>query len=181
MTDRAPNPHDFLPKVAQFELTSDDITEGGLMPEEHVFNGMGFTGRDRSPQLRWSGAPEGTRSFVVTAYDPDAPTGSGFWHWVAINLPADTTELPTGAGADNDALPGDASYHVRNDYGQPSYNGPAPGAGAVSHRYIFTVHAVDVDTLDVTPEVAPAVVGFNLYFHTLGRAQLITEYARKED
>jgi len=179
MANPAPNPFDFLPEKPSFELTSDDVAAGGSLPEAHVFNGFGFDGANRSPHLRWSGAPEGTRSFVVNVVDPDAPTGSGFWHWVAVNLPVTTTELPAGAGASDETLPGEA-FHVRNDYSRHGYDGPAPAAGPVSHRYIFTVHAVDVDALEVTSDTSAAAVGFNLYFHTLARAQFVAEYARKE-
>lgn len=173
MADRAPNPYDYLPQKPSFELTSDDITHGGTMPEAHVFNGFGLAGGNASPHLRWSGAPEGTAGYVVTVLDPDAPTGSGFWHWTVVNLPADVTELPRDAGAGDDALPG--GFHVPSDYGARGYGGPAPLAAPKRHRYIFTVHAVD-ELLDVDANVTPAVVGFNLFFHTLGRAQLIAEY-----
>jgi len=179
MANPAPNPFDFLPEKPSFELTSDDVAAGAALPEAHVFNGFGFDGANRSPHLRWSGAPEGTRSFVVNVVDPDAPTGSGFWHWVAVNLPVTTTELPAGAGASDETLPRGA-FHVRNDYSRHGYDGPAPAAGPVSHRYIFTVHAVDVDALEVTSDTSAAAVGFNLYFHTLARAQFVAEYARKE-
>jgi Raf kinase inhibitor-like YbhB/YbcL family protein len=179
MANLAPNPYDFLPEVPAFELSSEDVAAGGMLAEAHVFNGFGFSGENRSPHLRWSGAPEGTLSYVVNVVDPDAPTGSGFWHWTVVNLAADVTELPTGAGADDASLPGSA-FHVRNDVGSHGWVGPAPAAGPASHRYIFTVHALDVDSLDVTADTSPAAVGFNLYFHTLARAQFIAEYARKE-
>ena len=180
MANRAPNPFDFLPEVPAFELSSDDVAPGGVLAEAHVFNGFGFDGENRSPHLRWSGAPEGTQSFVVSIVDPDAPTGSGFWHWTVVNIPADVDELPAGSGEDDVSLP-DGAFHVRNDYSRHGYDGPAPAAGPVSHRYIFTVHAVDVESIDdVTQETSAAAVGFNLYFHTLARAQFIAEYARKE-
>ena len=179
MADRAPNPYDFLPAKPSFELTSDDVTAGGTLAEAQVFNGFGLTGGNLSPHLRWSGAPEATAGYVVSVFDPDAPTGSGFWHWVVVNLPADVTELPAGAGSGDDALPGAGAFHVRSDYGAPAYGGPAPLAAPKSHRYIFTVHALD-EPLDVTPDVSPAVVGFNLFFHTLARAQFTAEYAIPE-
>jgi Raf kinase inhibitor-like YbhB/YbcL family protein len=118
--------------------------------------------------LEWSGFPEGTASFVVTCFDPDAPIVSGFWHWVAVNIPASVTSLPTGAGASDESLPG-AAFHVRNDFGAAAYGGSAPPKGDMVHRYYFVVHAVDVETLDVSG-ASPAVVGFNLAFHTLARA-----------
>jgi Raf kinase inhibitor-like YbhB/YbcL family protein len=175
MADRAPNPFEFLPEKPSFALTSDDVADGGTLPLAHAFDGFGLTGGNASPQLRWSGAPEGTAGYVVNVFDPDAPTGSGFWHWTVVNLPADVTELPAGSGSGDDALPGSGAFHVRSDMGTHGYVGPAPLAGAKRHRYIFTVHAVD-ELLDVTPDVSAAVVGFNLYFHTLARAQFIAEY-----
>ena len=174
MAERAPNPYDFLPEKPTFHLTSDDVAEGGTIAEEHVFNGLGLTGGNVSPHLRWSGAPETTAGYVLTVFDPDAPTASGFWHWIAVNLPADTSELPRGAGADDDALPGSA-FHARNDYGTRAYGGPAPVAGPKRHRYIFTVSALD-EPLEIDADTPPAAVGFNLFFHTIARAQLIAEY-----
>ena len=175
MADRAPNPYDFLPQKPSFELTSDDVVAGGTIPEAHVFDGFGLKGGNTSPHLRWSGAPEGTAGYVVNVLDPDAPTGSGFWHWVVVNLPADVTELPTGAGAGDASLPGTGAFHVRSDYGTQTYGGPAPLAAPKRHRYIFTVHAVD-EPLDVTPDTSAAAIGFNLFFHTLARARFIAEY-----
>jgi Raf kinase inhibitor-like YbhB/YbcL family protein len=174
MADRAPNPYDYLPERPSFQLTSDDVAEGGTVPEVHVFDGFGLTGGNTSPHLRWSGAPENTAGYVVSVLDPDAPTGSGFWHWVVVNLPADVSELPTGAGSGDDKLPGSA-FHVRSDYGVHGYGGPAPLAAPKRHRYIFTVHALD-EPLDLNADASPAVVGFNLFFHTLARAQFVAEY-----
>lgn len=181
MANRPPNPFDFLTPAATFELASDQIADGEELAEGHVFNSFGQSGGNRSPQLRWSGAPEGTLSYAVTCYDPDAPTMSGFWHWVAVNLPAGTSELPEGAGSDDASLPGESSFHVRNDYGTRDYGGAAPPEGHGPHRYIFTVHALDVEKLDVTPDVTPAIVGFNLNYHTLGRAHLIPVYETRPD
>jgi Raf kinase inhibitor-like YbhB/YbcL family protein len=142
----------------------------------HVSGVMGAGGEDRSPQLSWSGFPEGTKSFAVTVYDPDAPTASGFWHWAVANLPASVTELPSGAG-DKDApqLP-DGAIQLRNDGGFAGYVGAAPPSGHGPHRYFVVVHAVDTETLDVTADTTPAVLGFNLFFHTLARATLVVTY-----
>lgn len=159
-----PDPYPLLPSVASFTVTSTDVTDGQPLSDDQV-NAHG----DSSPQLSWSGAPEGTRSFVVTCFDPDAPTVSGFWHWNAIDLPADTTELAAGAGASDDSLPGHA-FHVRNDGGGNAFMGAAPPAGDQVHRYFFVVHAVGEETLGVDADASPAVVGFNLAFKTLGRA-----------
>jgi Raf kinase inhibitor-like YbhB/YbcL family protein len=135
-----------------------------------------MSGANISPQLRWSGFPAATRSFAVTCFDPDAPTGSGFWHWVLFDLPGDVTELARGAasGAMN-GLPAGAT-HARNDYGVRAFGGVAPPAGDPPHRYVFAVHAVDVDRLGPDAEATPAVVGFNLHFHTLARAVMVPVY-----
>ncbi|MGW4645106.1 YbhB/YbcL family Raf kinase inhibitor-like protein [Kitasatospora sp. NPDC004289] len=171
MSRRPPLPYEFLPPVPSFELTSEDLTEGGTMPDAQV-HAAGNT----SPQLAWSGAPEGTLSYAVTCYDPDAPTASGWWHWLAVNLPAATTGLPAGAGASDGTLPGGA-FHVRNDFPGHRYDGAAPPPGP-AHRYVFAVHALDVAELDLTPDTPAAVVGFHLTHHALGRALLTVEYAR---
>lgn len=165
-----PDPYPLLPAAATFSVTSDDVTDGAPLKDDQV-NAHG----DTSPQLTWSGAPEGTKSFVVTCFDPDAPTPSGFWHWVAVDLPADTTSLPTGAGAGDDSLPGNA-FHVRNDGGGLSFMGAAPPEGDQVHRYFFVVHAVGEETLGVDASASPAVVSFNLAFKTLGRAILHGTY-----
>ena len=124
------------------------------------------------------GFPDATRSFAVTVYDPDAPTGSGFWHWAVCNIPATVTELRRGAGSSNDAgLPGTA-VTVRNDAGLRGYLGAAPPEGHGPHRYVFAVHALDVDALDVDSDATPAILGFNLTFHTLARAVLVATFER---
>ena len=151
-----------------FTLTSNDITDGGILPDAQV-QAKGNT----SPHLRWSGAPEGTRSYAVTCYDPDAPTGSGFWHWTVANIPADVRELLEDASSGG--LPRGA-VEGRTDFGAPGYGGAAPPPGHGPHRYIFTVFAVDVPQLDVTPENSGAVFGFNLHFHTLAKASLTATY-----
>ncbi|MDP2763371.1 MAG: YbhB/YbcL family Raf kinase inhibitor-like protein [Brevundimonas sp.] len=154
-----------------FTVTSNDITDGGVLPDAQV-QAKG----NRSPHLKWSGAPEGTKSFAVTCYDPDAPTGSGFWHWTVANIPADVTELAEGASPDG--LPKGA-VEGRTDFGEPGFGGAAPPAGHGPHRYIFTVFAVDTERLEVTPENSGAVFGFNLHFHTLARASITGVYENK--
>lgn len=151
-----------------FTLTSNDITDGGVLPDAQV-QAKG----DTSPHLSWSGAPEGTRSYAVTCYDPDAPTGSGFWHWTVANIPAGVTELKTGASSGD--MPA-GSVEGRTDYGPAGFGGAAPPPGHGPHRYIFTVFAVDTDRLDVTPDNSGAVFGFNLHFHTLAKATITATY-----
>jgi len=174
MADRPPLPYDFMPAVPSFELRSDDVTDGEMMSSRQVFNSFGMTGENISPQLSWSGFPPETASFAVTCYDPDAPTGSGFWHWVLLGLPASVTSLPAGAGS-GAGLP-DGAFHVRNDYGSADFGGAAPPAGDPPHRYVFAVHALDVPSLDVDDSISAAVAGFNLRFHTIARALLIPVY-----
>lgn len=158
----APDPYPLLPAVASFRVTSTDVTDGAPLKDDQVAE-FGNT----SPQLSWSGAPDGTKSFVVTCFDPDAPTPSGFWHWVLVDLAGDVTSLDTGAASR--PLPGGA-FHVRNDGGVAGFMGAAPPAGDQVHRYFFVVHAVGAESLGVGPDVTPAVVSFNLAFKTLGRA-----------
>jgi Raf kinase inhibitor-like YbhB/YbcL family protein len=178
MPDRAPLPYDYLPQVASFTLTSTDVADGQKMPKAQASGIFGAGGEDLSPQLSWSGQPPGTKSFVVTCFDPDAPTGSGFWHWVAFDIPASVTELPAGAGAqDGSGLPAGAK-HVRNDAGLPGFLGAGPPPGHGPHRYVFAVHALDVEHLPVDENVTPAIVGFNMSGHTLGRAVLSPVYER---
>jgi Raf kinase inhibitor-like YbhB/YbcL family protein len=166
-----PDPYDLLPATESFTVTSDDVTDGQPLKDDQVAD-QGNT----SPQLSWSDAPEGTKSFVVTCFDPDAPTPSGFWHWVAVDIPADVTSLPSGAGASDDSLPGGA-FHVRNDGGAFAFMGAAPPQGDQVHRYYFVVHAVGEETLGVDASASPAVVSFNLAFKTLGRAIVHGTYA----
>jgi Raf kinase inhibitor-like YbhB/YbcL family protein len=178
MADRPlpPDPYDFLPAVPSFTVTSTDISDGETLPLPHVSGMMGAGGEDRSPQLAWSGFPEGTRGFAVTVYDPDAPTASGFWHWVLTRIPASVTELPAGAGSqDGSGLP-EGALQLRNDAGFAGYVGAAPPSGHGPHRYFVVVHALDTDDMEVPADASPAFHGFNLFGHTLARATLVATY-----
>ena len=158
---------------AGFTLTSSDIAEGEPIAEMYTFNGFGCAGGNVSPALSWSGAPPGTKSFALTCYDPDAPTGSGFWHWQVVNIPADVNELVSGASSLSlDELPSGV-LQLRNDAGTRGYVGAAPPPGDTPHRYVHTVHALDVERLDVEANSSAAIVGFNLRFHAIGRAQIV--------
>jgi Raf kinase inhibitor-like YbhB/YbcL family protein len=159
-----------------FRLWSDDIADGKRLPEAHVFNGMGHSGANISPHLAWDGEPAGTRSFVVTMFDPDAPTGSGWWHWVVVNIPGTVKELPRGAGSGKAPLPPGA-LQTRTDFGKPGYGGAAPPPGP-PHRYIFTVHALKVEKLDVDEQASGAMVGFLTNMNSLGKATLTTTYGK---
>jgi Raf kinase inhibitor-like YbhB/YbcL family protein len=172
-----PDPYAKLPKLPSFHLESASITGGQPLATPQISGIMGAGGEDVSPQLSWSGFPKETRSFAVTVYDPDAPTLSGFWHWAVANLPADVTELPDGVG-DGRELPGGALTLV-NDAGMRRYVGAAPPPGHGPHRYYVTVHAVDVDKLDLPEDASPAFLGFNLFQHAIARAVLYGTYEQR--
>jgi Raf kinase inhibitor-like YbhB/YbcL family protein len=170
----SPSPYDYLPAVPSFAVTSSDLTHGAVVDMRCVHDSAG--GGNASPQLSWSGFPPETQSFAVTCFDPDAPTLSGWWHWLVADLPATTTELAHGAGApDGSGLPASA-VQFRTDYGSYGYQGSAPPPGDFPHRYYFVVHALDVPSLGLAADTPAAVVGFHLTAHALARATLVATY-----
>ena len=161
-----------------FVLRSTSFSEQQSLPGEHVHHAMGAGGQNVSPGLQWSGAPAGTRSFALTMYDPDAPTGSGWWHWVVYDIPASATSLPPGAGAaGGEQLPKGAKQG-RTDFGSKEYGGAAPPPGHGPHRYIFTLYALNTDKLDVPEDASAAYVGFMIHFAKIGEAKLTATYER---
>lgn len=161
-----------------FVLQSPDFREGAMLPLANVHSAMGAGGSNVSPALQWSGAPAGTKSFVLMMHDPDAPTGSGFWHWVVYDIPASATSLPAGAGAaGGQGLPPGA-IAGRTDFGTHEYGGAAPPPGHGMHRYEFRLFAVGVEKLDVPADASPAYIGFNVFLNKLGEAKLTGVYAR---
>ncbi|MFK4341068.1 MULTISPECIES: YbhB/YbcL family Raf kinase inhibitor-like protein [unclassified Paenibacillus] len=167
------NPFARLPEVAEFQVTSNDISEGKPLSTEQFSGLFGVKGgKDISPELKWSGAPEGTKSYAVTVYDPDAPTGAGFWHWAVMNIPKEVTELPTGAGDEKGNGIPTGAIQLPNDASVKRFIGAAPPKGDGPHRYYFVVHALDVENIGIDPNSTPTFLGFNMLKHTLGRAVL---------
>ncbi|MCI0144194.1 YbhB/YbcL family Raf kinase inhibitor-like protein [Arthrobacter bambusae] len=165
----ADDPYAAVTPTRAMTLTSDDIVAGEEKPL--LFRDPAIGGENLSPQLRWSEFPSGTKSFALTCYDPDAPTGTGFVHWAVANIPLEITELARGQGFDHRTMP-KGSLTIPNDYRLRRYVGANPPPGSGRHRYVFIIHAVDVERLDIDPELTPVVLGFNLHFHTLARGVL---------
>lgn len=165
-------------RAGDFTLKSPELTPGGRFEARHVFNGFGCTGSNTSPALQWEGAPAGTRSYALTVYDPDAPTGSGWWHWVVYDIPATATGLPAGAGDLANGKAPKGTMQGVTDYGKPGFGGPCPPAGDKPHRYVFTLYALKVDKLGVDATASAAMVGFNLNANKLDRASFTVYYGR---
>lgn len=161
-----------------FSVSSPILKEGERMGADQVFSGFGCTGKNISPELEWKNAPKDTKSFAVTVYDPDAPTGSGWWHWVIFNISKDITKLNENAGDPALNLAPKGSIQSMTDFGKPGYGGACPPAGDKPHRYIFTVYALDVEKLDLEPSASGAMVGFNLNQHSLAKTQLTVLFSR---
>jgi Raf kinase inhibitor-like YbhB/YbcL family protein len=166
-------------RAGSMTLSSPDVADGATIKDEQVFKGFGCTGQNISPELSWSGAPAGTKSFAVNVYDPDAPTGSGWWHWVVFDIPPTTTKLEKNAGDVNAKLAPAGSIQSRTDFGTGGWGGPCPPKGDAPHHYIFTVYALDVDHLDADANASAAEIGFNLHFHTLDKASFTALYGIK--
>ncbi len=165
-------------KPAGFTLISAEVAAGATIKAPQVFNGMGCTGNNISPSLSWKGAPAKAKSFALTMYDPDAPTGSGWWHWVVYNIPASATSLVAGAGDPKKNLLPAGTVQGNTDFGAPGYGGPCPPTGDKPHRYIFTLYALDVDKLDIPASATAAYVGFNIHAHTVGKVGFTAKYGR---
>jgi len=164
-------------QAGDFRLTSPTI-KSGVLTQEQEYNGFGCTGANQSPALNWTPGPEGTKSYALTLYDPDAPTGSGWWHWVVYNIPASVTELPADAGnADGKLLP-QGAVQGRTDYGTHAFGGACPPKGDEPHHYIFTVYALKTDKLDIPPEASAALIGFMIHGNSLGKAIFTARYGR---
>lgn len=164
--------------AAELTVASNDVAPGKTVTGDFIFNGFGCTGKNQSPELHWSGAPSGTLSFAISIYDPDAPTGSGWWHWYVVDLPASVTSLARGAGtADGSKLPA-GTRQIRTDFGAIGYGGPCPPAGDKPHRYIVTVHALKVAKLDLPKEATAALTGFMVNSNTLAKATMTFTYGR---
>ncbi len=164
--------------AGNFTLTSPSIPSGATLTEEQVFDGFGCTGKNQSPALQWTPGPKGTKSYAVTVYDPDAPTGSGWWHWVVYNIPANATELAYGAGDATGKLLPSGALQGRTDYGTHSFGGACPPKGDKPHRYIFSVYALNIETIDVPAEASAALIGFMIHANTLDKASFTATYGR---
>jgi Raf kinase inhibitor-like YbhB/YbcL family protein len=160
---------------ADLVLTSPAMKDGGILPDRQVLAGFGCTGPNLSPALAWSGAPQATQSFVLTAYDPDAPTGSGWWHWTVVNIPATTSALPEGASAT--AMP-DGSIEARTDFGTSGFGGACPPEGTAPHRYVFTLYAMPQASIPLDASASGAMVGFFARSGALEQASLTVTYGR---
>ncbi|MFT2089961.1 YbhB/YbcL family Raf kinase inhibitor-like protein [Paraglaciecola sp. 2405UD69-4] len=161
-----------------FTLMSNDIAQGEFMDKAQEYNGFGCSGDDLSPHLKWVNAPEDTKSFAITAYDPDAPTGSGWWHWQLVNIPKDTSELITGAASLKESAIPKGSMHVSNDYGAPSFGGACPPVGHGVHHYRFTVHALSVEKLALPEDASGALAGYMINANTIETSSIEALYKR---
>lgn len=163
---------------AELTLKSEDIEHGSFMSKKHEFSGFGCSGDNLSPHLSWESAPKGTKSFAITAYDLDAPTGSGWWHWQVINIPTSTQHLTTGISSNGESL-SKKLVQIKNDYGVSAFGGACPPVGDKAHRYQFTVHALNVAKLDLPEGASSALVGYFINVHSLESASIEALYKRR--
>jgi Raf kinase inhibitor-like YbhB/YbcL family protein len=163
--------------AGKFTLASTDISPGGTIANQQVFNGFGCNGGNVSPALSWSNPPAGTKSFALLMHDPDAPTGSGWWHWVVYNIPASQSSLPAGAGDPQKKLLPAGAVQGRSDFGTPGYGGPCPPPGA-PHHYYLRLYALKDAKLDVPADATAAYIGFTVRAHSLAKAELMGLYGR---
>ncbi|MBD1583082.1 YbhB/YbcL family Raf kinase inhibitor-like protein [Pseudoalteromonas sp. S16_S37] len=159
-------------------LTSNDIAQGEFMSKKHEFTGFGCSGDNLSPHLAWQDAPKGTKSFAITAYDPDAPTGSGWWHWQVVDIPVSVVEMKTGVGINTQSKLPDGAKQISNDYGVENFGGACPPKGHGVHRYQFTIHALSVEKLSLSASPSSALVGYMINANSLGSATLEALYQR---
>ncbi len=169
-----------LSLFGQSGFTLESSTLGGNATNVEEFNGFGCTGENESPQLSWSNAPEGTKSFAITMYDPDAPTGSGWWHWVVFDIPNEVKELLKGAGNIEKGLMAKDAIQSITNYGAPGYGGPCPPENHGIHQYVITIHALKVDKLGLDANTNPAIVGYYIWNNTIAKASIVTYYERKK-
>jgi Raf kinase inhibitor-like YbhB/YbcL family protein len=169
-----------IASYGQNPFTLNSKTLGGNSTILEEFNGFGCTGKNQSPQLSWTNAPEGTKSFAVTMYDKDAPTGSGWWHWVVFDIPADVNILAENAGNIESGLMVEKAIQSLTNYGAPGYGGPCPPENHGLHQYVITVYALKVSALGLDQNTNPAIVGYYLWNNTLAKASIITYYERKK-
>lgn len=165
-------------QAGDFALHSPDFAPDGSLKKAQVYQGFGCEGGNTSPALTWENAPEGTKSFALTVYDPDAPTGSGWWHWVIYNLPPAISSLPAGAGDPSRNLAPTGATQAITDYGTRGFGGACPPVGDKPHRYVFTLHALKVESLDLPANASGAMVGFNIHMNSLGSASVTATYGR---
>jgi Raf kinase inhibitor-like YbhB/YbcL family protein len=164
--------------AGEFKIESTDLKPGKKMGIDHVFSGFGCTGKNISPALQWENAPKNTKSFAITMYDPDAPTGSGWWHWIIFNIPAKTNSLSRNAGDPASLVAPEGSVQGKTDFGTSGYGGACPPEGSKPHRYQFTVYALDIEKLALDANASGAMAGFNINQHTIGKATLTVLYSR---
>jgi len=165
-------------KPAKFLVTSSDIAKNSIIANKHVFEGFGCKGNNISPEISWENAPANTESFALTVYDPDAPTGSGWWHWVVVNIPKNTNQLKQNFGKHNKSYLKNGIRQIKNDYGKYSFGGPCPPVGDKLHEYIFTLHALKTKKLDINKNSSAALAGFMINANTIEKKSFSAYYGR---